>query len=165
MGEWIQKRLANEIELCELGNGQFGLILIDEREALLESLAPESLSDEETELRTAVLGFLESWTYSSPPTFKDAKASYDVQQCLNAVFVHGHGSPESLRLWVERRIGAEILTQKVGEQWTLALRENVAHEDEDEDEKEEQISGEELLAMQKRLQEKKRKAEGQNGKA
>merc|ERR1712232_1005954 len=115
------------------------------------------------DLHAALVAFLQGWEGTSPPTLKDV-SSPEVKECLNSIFINGHASPESLRHWIDRRVGGELATCMVADQWTLSLRESLGVEPDD-DEDEEQISQEELVAIQQRLQEKKRKADEQSSAA
>merc|ERR1711970_897946 len=101
-----------------------------DRESLLDSLPAETLSDDESDLHQALMAFLEGWEGTSPPTLQDA-SSPEVQRCLNAIFINGHGSLESLRHWIDRRVGADIMTRRVADQWTLCLRDSLVDEPDD----------------------------------
>merc|ERR1712232_278367 len=116
---------------------------------VLNSLG-DTLSLVEVDLQNALIAFLNGWKGTSPPTLKDA-SSPEVQECLNSIFINGHGSLESLRHWIDRRcVGTAFATRMVADQWTLCIREDGG--DEDDEDNEEEISAEELIAMQKRLQ-------------
>lgn len=145
--EWIDHRIGMEIETREQPNGhcaiffrgsapertssssrpstddieEFKRVQEEKREAFFATLPVNDFSEEELELRQALLTFIAQWPakQGSPDLGKAGQDSI-VQTCRAALLPKGCGC--SLQHWIDRRIGGEIETARFGATTVCDLR-------------------------------------------
>merc|ERR1712183_563043 len=79
------------------------------KDAFFASLPADEFSNEEEDLRCALLDFLDNWKEDHPPKVTDAATTPEIAQARRAVLPRG--CPVSLKEWIDRRIGGEIETR------------------------------------------------------
>uniref|UniRef100_A0A7S2FAX7 Uncharacterized protein n=1 Tax=Alexandrium andersonii TaxID=327968 RepID=A0A7S2FAX7_9DINO len=100
----------------------------ERREAFFEQLPPDGFTQEEEQLREALMGFIGDWQAPEPPTLSTAGSDPRVRDARAAFLPKGCGA--SLKEWIDRRIGGEIETtvpESKGMEVALGFRGQLDH--------------------------------------
>lgn len=120
LAAWIKHRMSSEVRLQAVDNGQYMMEFQratdrrDGREAFFGTLPQDEFLPEESELREAVLDYIQNWSGPGPATMSKLGSVPRVRQLRNSLMKGGG----SLKEWIERRIGEEVDTWPLGKSET-----------------------------------------------